>query len=323
MKKTIILSLAVVLVLAFAATAYASTTSTYVAWSSLAPNNNPATPHKGYTSATNKCSVCHAVHKASNTGQILLRSSAGDSCTYCHVNTVTGAGILTYWIYNGNTSAYSNDTTYASFGGGVAHNIGCSDCHAVHGAQTLDGNRTDKILKDWAYAPYAHQYSTFALAKWATPDTLGNQNEQVTAWCSGCHPYFVEAYEATIQYIGGPSDSVAYSNPTTPTLKSMKSHIMTDLVGGYGNPNGSLASGTDVAWSPSVYCRSCHDAGVTDGGPGVIAASFPHYTGQYYRFMTVGESMAASGSANTTGTIDGTCLKCHRQNGSTGIGFTF
>lgn len=321
MKKTIILVMAAVLVLAFATTAYASTTSGYVAWSSAAPNNNPATPHKGYTSATNKCSVCHAVHKASDAGQILLRSSVGDSCTYCHVDTVTGAGILTYWIYNGAVANYSSDTTYASFGGGVAHNNSCSQCHAVHGVQTLDGNRVDKILKDWAYAPYGHEYSTFALAKWATPDTLGNQNDQITAWCTGCHPYFVEAYEATIQYVASGTGYVAYSNPTTPTVRSIKSHVMTDLAGGYGNNNGNFSG--DVAWTPSTACRSCHDAGVTDGGPGVIAASFPHYTGSYYRFMTVGESTAASGSTNTTGTIDGMCLKCHRQSGSTGVGFTF
>lgn len=325
MKKTIVLALAIVLLFAFAATAYATTASGYVAWSSAAPNNAPATPHKGYASNTNKCAVCHAVHKASDTGQVLLRSTVADACTYCHIDTATGTGIVPFFIYNGNVAAYSADTTYAPFGGGVAHNTGCSNCHSVHGAYTLDGSRSAKILKDWDYAPWGRPNSTFVLAKWGSAAAISsdaNQNSQVTAWCSGCHPYFVEAYESTITYYSGFGVGGTASR-TGSTLTSIKSHIMTDLAGGYTNGVANIASGTDVAWAPSVYCRSCHDAGSTDAVSGVIAASFPHYTGQYYRFLTVGESMATSGSTNTTGTVDGMCLKCHRTGTGTGIGQTF
>ncbi len=325
MKKTIILALTVVAVLAFASAAYATTNSTYAAWSAASPNDNPATPHKGYTSATNKCAVCHAVHKAEPSGQILLRSTAGDSCVYCHVDTVTGTGILTYWIYNGSRTAYSTDTTYAPFGGGVGHNISCGSCHAVHGARTIAGSRSAKILKDWDYAPYGRPNSTFSLAKWgsaANISALGNQNDQVTAWCAGCHPYFVESYETTISYYSSPTGTTA--SRTGNTLRQYKSHIMTDLAGGYGNTASNLAAGTNVSWGASVYCRSCHDAGVTDGGPGVVSSSFPHYTPNRYRFMGVAPDAGTAVSDNTTGTVDGLCLKCHVNSGATaGVGMTF
>lgn len=325
MKKSIILVLGVVVVLAFASAAYASTFSTYAAWSSAAPNDAPPTPHKGYATNTNKCAVCHAVHKASDTGQVLLRSTVADSCIYCHVNTVTGAGILTFWIYNGTAAAYTADTAYPSFGGGVAHNNGCSDCHSVHGARTIGGSRTAKILKDWGYSQFDRVYSTFALAKWGSAANISaelSQNTQVTAWCTGCHPYFVEAYESTITYYANSVGGTARISGST--YNSMKSHIMTGLAGGYTNPAATLAAGTDVAWAPSIYCRSCHDAGTTDDGPGTIQRSFPHYTPNYYRFMSIGATTGASPAQNNIGTVDGLCLKCHVNGaGDTGIGITF
>ena len=58
MKKILILALVVVASLVFATSAFAGVTSTYSTWNPAYPNDNPATPHKGYAINTDKCAVC-------------------------------------------------------------------------------------------------------------------------------------------------------------------------------------------------------------------------------------------------------------------------
>ena len=74
-----------------------------------------------------------------------------------------------------------------------------------------------------------------------------------------------------------------------------------------------------VAWKDSTYCRSCHDAGSTN--------EFPHYTPGAARFLlsapdfTSYSSAPASIGANPS--MDGACLKCHKNNATTGVGQTY
>ena len=42
-------------------------------------------PHGGYDTSTNKCKVCHAVHRAEGTYYLLRASSSDDACSYCHI----------------------------------------------------------------------------------------------------------------------------------------------------------------------------------------------------------------------------------------------
>lgn len=330
MKKSLILVIALVALFAMASAAYASTYSTYAAWSSAAPNNAPATPHDGYAVNTNKCAVCHAVHKANASGEILLRSSAADACTYCHIDNAFGNIV----VYNGDSTAYTSGapTVAQSFGGGFAHNSGganCTNCHAVHGAQTLDGGNDGKILKDWTYwaedgAAGFHYYSTAALAKWPTPDTVADKYAQQTAWCTGCHKYFIEAYDES-------STANTYNEYVPATFSyvwaTAGSHVMTETHSVYGNPAASTPD-TQVAWAPSTTCRSCHNAGAVDTAGGTVLNSWPHYTPDYYRFMGVGANAGVDASAaaasNTTGTVDGLCLKCHIDStGTQGVNLSF
>ncbi len=286
----------------------------YTPWEPGSPSNSgsPATPHKGYATNTNKCAVCHAVHAAEPTGTVLLPATAGDACVYCHVDTALGLRR----IYGGLRAAYLADSPRGAFGGGFAHDAGgtaCADCHSVHGAGTLDGGNLTKILKDWAVwrsAPGAmDDYSTFALARWPSPDTEPGKYSQQTAWCTGCHKYFVESYETTVQMTAGGMWVYA------------KSHVMTSAPGVYSNPAASVSA--TVAWAPSVHCRSCHDAGAVDTTGGIVPSSFPHYTPSAYRFATVADSAASASGQNATGTVDGLCLRCHRDGSGDGVGSGF
>ena len=42
-------------------------------------------PHGGYDTSTNKCKVCHAVHRAEGTYYLLRANSVDDACDYCHI----------------------------------------------------------------------------------------------------------------------------------------------------------------------------------------------------------------------------------------------
>lgn len=42
-------------------------------------------PHGGYDSTTNKCKVCHAVHRAEGAYYLLRADTQDDACSYCHI----------------------------------------------------------------------------------------------------------------------------------------------------------------------------------------------------------------------------------------------
>ena len=45
----------------------------------------PLIPHGGYSTSSNKCKVCHAVHRAEGAFKLMRSDSAEDACIYCHI----------------------------------------------------------------------------------------------------------------------------------------------------------------------------------------------------------------------------------------------
>jgi len=299
MKKTaFVLVTAVILVFAFAATAMADTTSTVIPWSASAPNDTPPlTPHKGYTQNTQKCLVCHAVHKANAAGQVLLGATVGSACNYCHVSTTT---ISTKHVYNNNPANFATDTVFN-------HSNSCTECHAVHGANTVDQAaysssilRTDAGLGIQASVP----------AAWDVTSAGADGPGALSAFCTQCHPYYVGTYADS----DGDGNIVGTMNTDGP----FNSHIMTDEFASYDPANGATKTGIAVAYASSAYCISCHD-----GGSGTVADNFPHLTaGAGFMKSSAFRTDPADPAATTT--EDGVCLKCHRNtSATTGIGYNF
>lgn len=275
-KATTIIFLAVVMVLGFASVAFASATSGYL--------TTPGSPHGSYTTASKKCGVCHAVHKATDAGDVLMRGTVVDACVYCHITTTTGV----IAVYNATATNYNGadlKTAHNSAGG-----VACTDCHTPHGALSLIANQTyleEKILKG------------------ATPEepVIGTETDEVAVakWCTNCHnstanggnPY----YETTFDIGVGESSHV---------MKAAS--VNYDVAGGAGSYAGV------VAWSGSETCRSCHVDGLTNQSNGVVktvASSFPHFTaGQ--RFLTAATTSDNQGSTSAADSeADGVCIRCH------------
>ncbi|HET6351281.1 MAG TPA: hypothetical protein VFG89_04005 [Coriobacteriia bacterium] len=180
------IALAAVLVTAFVlattAVAYADHSPTfYVEWNQTSNftgyggttfgNQGTGSPHQGYLEGTEKCAVCHSVHRApvphirwdtnpadpaaktavaggqynrlefesdSANTEMLLIDSVANSCNYCHVYTSIGnkqlyAGKMEYI---NSEDAFGTDEWDAGFG----HHNGCTGCHAVHGVSSNFGS---------------------------------------------------------------------------------------------------------------------------------------------------------------------------------------
>jgi hypothetical protein len=323
-KKAIFVLLAsFVLVLALVSVAYAAATSSYASWTSVGANaGSLTTPHKDYRVGTVKCAVCHAVHKAASAGELLLRSTASASCNYCHIANNLGL----QQIYAGADTNYSNENADAHNAVTPGNTVGsrCVDCHSVHGANTmLASSVSSKILRTSAsYLTPSPGTVTFQAEATAAIGTNMGQDAQVTVFCTICHPYYQNAHNGDI------ATTATKAGPATQAAGAYASHIMTTAAAAFNNSAGTYTG--QVAWAESSYCRSCHDAGTTNyGSTGVNANSFPHYTGNYTRFMT-SKITTPSTAADTTYTLtypvsgqtDGVCLKCH-VSGAAGVGLTY
>lgn len=336
-KISLVLGLALVLVLVSATAAYAAAVSGYAAWSAGGPNaTTDPTPHKDYITTSVKCAVCHAVHKAAPGGELLLRGTAGESCEFCHI--ADNIGLVR--IYNGDVDNYlfaGGAQAHTDNAAGAAVGSRCVDCHAVHGAGTLDDVSINKyVLKATASASgapggFATPQVTAMARATANP---GVKQIWVDAFCSMCHPYYQPAYNGQI--------TVAAYHASGPTQSgTFQSHIMGPANANYANPRATYTG--QVAWLPSTNCRSCHDAGLTDQEgvappSSLVLNSYPHFTPDYTRFMTAKaystdpaagtqNYAAPSGDGvdyNSDAMPDGLCLKCHRSTGpATGIGYDF
>jgi hypothetical protein len=279
-------------------------------------------PHGQYSTATTKCTACHAVHNpgglsalaynnvsktndaarnaAMGASQALLRGNIANACTYCHISN-PGFGIK--MVYNGNSANYTTASGFGHTSNGAAMSdlgVNCVDCHQVHGASTLMANTADaymyrKILK----TPPA--YDTNAPAFVANVSTITPVAANITRWCTGCHNYYEAGYNSN-------------------------SHVMTSAKAAYANGAASISS--RVAWSASTDCRSCHQDGGTNQAAATLGVNnFPHYTAGY-RFLWQANSSdgatAAAAAPAGTNTNDGTCLICHANSGAgAGAGISF
>jgi predicted CXXCH cytochrome family protein len=296
--------LATAVLLIGASVAVAATTSTYTAWSGA------GNPHSAYTTTTAKCNVCHAVHKAPAGGQILLATSADNSCVYCHITSSVGVKLLYHQLqtnYDGSDSAYAHNA-YVSGDAADRNAVGCVECHSVHGANTVAGASLEKILKTGAMAGIPATYTA----------STSSKEYQITGFCTKCHPYYAGGYETTVDFgLTSTNQLAAY---TAAGITSFKSHVMTTSVTAYANTNGHTT--LKVAWAGSDTCRSCHDGGNVDI-VGVSDNSYPHFGTSPRFLLSGGYTGDTTGTANTA-TDDGVCLKCHRGNATTlGVGFTY
>lgn len=290
-KTALVMLLACAFALAVAAPAFASG---WIDWSvaSTMPGNAGATsPHGGYTTATVKCKVCHAVHNADILGsELLLPSDVAGACIYCHVG---GGGGYTA-VYGGVEANYRGtdyDNAHNSFDvAGVEQGVTCNRCHQVHAASnqmTANDDLTEKLLKEFAVYDVP-----------GAPLNADTKDTALTKWCAGCH-------FSLLPPLGGEHWADSYN---------MGSHVMTATAAAYDNSSATYAG--QIAWKDSTQCMSCH---ADDYG---VAGQWPHMTPGDYFLVEATSSVDATAPASNYES-DGVCLRCHRNGSGAGIGETF
>lgn len=260
--------------------------------STLSGNATATSPHGGYSTATAKCRVCHSVHAASSVlgSELLLPSSVGEACAYCHMNAAIGYT----QVYGGDPANHSggnlpNAHNFWVDGSGVVQGVTCTTCHQVHGAanqMTANPYLTQRVLRSFpSYDPTA-----------GAPLATDSREMALTRWCAGCH------------------FSTAEGNSFFATEYNSRTHIMSIANTSYANPAASFTG--RVAWRDSTYCMSCHasDYGVRGG--------WPHLTSGV-RFLVSATSSVGTTMPAGNAIEDGICLRCHRDGTGAGVGLTY
>lgn len=247
-------------------------------------------PHGGYSDASNRCKICHAVHGARVGGEALIKYPRDEACIYCHFTHFSvphpyGNNAALYTgEYENNHSATHQGTSYR----------GCLSCHSIHGANVLvspgEGIAASKMVRNDPGGALAG--GTGAVA--APAATL-------TEFCRDCH-------DKTDRADGTGTCATCHDGAQMGVSdypqRDRVSHVMTDTLTG---ADGSA----QVAALASTSCRSCHK------GAAVYAdgRSFPH--------LTSGADFLSDDHVSTS-PVDRVCLECHRWNGgASGVGITY
>lgn len=244
MKRTIAVSfiaLAMLLLLTSSALAVGITepgdiNSGYLDPSLIQPSGQG--PHGGYTDASYKCKVCHAVHGASSSGEALLGATKANACVYCHI---TG-GISSLVVYEGDAANYTNEYENNHTDSHGSYN-GCVSCHSVHGAGTVAWST--KILKS---SPAPRGAGSIAAG-------VANMNE----FCADCHDNRQTTAAANrCSTICHDTDANTQNHVYINAAVNGTSHVM-------------KAADNTHAWVASTNCTSCHKGGAA-------TSKFPHFT---------------------------------------------
>jgi hypothetical protein len=351
-RTLIVLGLAVLLVFAMSSTAMARNIQTYSGNSQgyISPPTDgskpdyetykqylmPDSPHGDYSTSTNKCKVCHAVHGAGDgwtddgfgysaprgsaaDTEVLLRSTRQGACTYCHI----GGTYSSLQPYGSLKTNYTTDTPFNHSASHRGAFDGCVSCHTVHGAEEL-------IL--------GGEYASSILLKQPQPDRENwPAATDLDEFCGACHdgtmPGETNNNPDLTSCYGSCHLNANHSENTLPGF----GHEWTRYTFKHSGDNN--ASHTmrapdperNVAYSSSATCQSCHLGGQAK----TAGNSFPHLTPgkqflmDSYGYVEAGTGFGLAGGGLAAGSqagLDQVCVQCHQDEvggKEIGVGKTF
>lgn len=109
----------------------------YLSWESIPTSNTELSPHGNYTTSTNKCAVCHAVHRADGTG-VALTAWGGVGTTPGMATGSTLAPFESCFFCHGNSATFTDKTVEfaVAANGTLSPHTTCGRCHTAspHGS---------------------------------------------------------------------------------------------------------------------------------------------------------------------------------------------
>ncbi len=320
-------------------------------------------PHHGFSTSTNQCRVCHAVHMADpstapTTGnrivgptswRLLRNANRTEECYYCHgPDGATDkqpyrerSGVEFRGEHTLGSTTLPDSATTTVPGGELT----CGTCHNVHGADTVEEDVSEhmhhKILKD---NPNPFNDQTVSTDTGAVAGAVGA--DPWTKFCSDCHdrnPNWdtnASADKTDVNHLR-PNSASHVQGPAGDG--ELEVYGVTERVADFtGNPYNSDVWGVEMTTTvlgtnTQNGCRSCHrasDQGNTDQT--FAGSAWPHRTvGNKLLFDDfVTDSVTQTTQITNDATrvlprMDQLCTKCHRNNGApnssstAGVGVTF
>lgn len=253
----------------------------------------PQGPHGGYTTSTNKCKECHAVHLATGMYRLTRADSASQACDFCH-NETTGLATKKVSL-NENAHGLSatppdpvvapDDTTPTPYSVPSA-NWGCDKCHSVHNNSVvkLADEPTTKLLKADPNPGKTYFYYNPSLIDTSTRSTP----QKLAAWCSACHNTNFGYHKTAKQYDKNGQTINVYGHDVAEDSATI-------------DPNTGFATNVnpdDPNAGPN--CKQCHPA---DGG------NFPHSSAKPNMLMSAAKDSTPLN--NDKSNLDLVCISCH------------
>ncbi|MCK8114046.1 hypothetical protein MSB02_00775 [Coriobacteriia bacterium M08DHB] len=229
-------------------------------------------PHGGYLTSTNKCQLCHVVHKSPSDSVVLLRTTTVTGmCIMCHDGTGSSIGVYSTIEAHGGTVAAEHrvEVTDIVPGGSSALGsaLGCSDCHSVHGSNTVA-----PFLRDSGRAYAADEYviSDCLLRNDVRSGVPDSVPEYGALWCAACHDERHSGSGTTVNHPVDGDSSWGYGDvrSTIRTDDSWREALTGGVATGMGRTNsGYLMAPVESAGDGRIeevdrrdpMCQQCHE----------------------------------------------------------------
>lgn len=250
-------------------------------------------PHGGYDTASNKCKVCHAVHRAEGAYFLLRADSQDDACDYCHVG---GSAHSTKVVYtanpagtsttNGHTMGASSaipDSTDKMTTTNVTLNTiapdGVTPITAVVPVRSYDSTKNAMFRLE----PFAHGFAGHPLesgtVQWAKVGPLALR-------CMNCH----QVHDAVAQ-VWRPQAFNASQGTTTTVSGTVVLKYGWNLLKRYPSASANTSGLTGIATSllvkvPETTLNSVNSSGLNPASVGNNFSNTGSMAGTYYEVGT-------------------------------------
>lgn len=277
-------------------------------------------PHGGYSTTSNKCQVCHAVHRATGTFRLLRVDRPDDACDYCHIGAhrhsrlgaYTDAG--TIYPENGHTI-------------GAGPEIPDSSTWQWLTPKTLTaGDSSSQTIMVRAYDSTRNK-----MFKWLQTDAGWTRVGPVSLQCTTCH----QVHNATMltwkpngasykllrsspsgsvddpdqmrNYVAGSESDPA---PIGQVIKAVEGKLSAATTGP-GKTIYTRWKGPSIAltqYSLSVWCADCHNLNIAYKEQ--VSSLFGGWS-HSDRSHSAPFGLTGSSGHGGGGSIDGQCYSCH------------
>ena len=274
-----------------------------------------ALPHGRYSTATNRCRDCHAVHRASGSFVLTRANDEYTACEYCH-GSGAGSGrkiqMADPGVSNGHHlgyTGYAPDTDQATPYSVVGFT--CHDCHSVHANRK---RMVKSILQHSpgqsdSYSPKAPPHKGALLLGRPNHENTSDhafcaQDVDLSDWCSACHEGNgginngggVKDHKTVMTVYDNITDSwdTGYSHDCQTNgmaLNGLKYLTCDTQVADAAYPQVNTTDGINKG--PS--CHQCHNSD--------WISEYPHRSDSYV--------LLKSGASDTA--LDNVCLDCHKS----------